>query len=266
MAPLHSLRVHPARLWHRGVSYLPSGPLDVVRQLLLFGGAYYVYRIVRGVIDGHSAIAFEHARMLVSAERALGLFFEPGLQDWSSHHLSWAVTFANWMYVNSHFVITTTFLIWLYLARNHAYYFVRNMFMIAMGLALVGYLAFPTAPPRFMPEWGFTDTVGSFVGPAAERGAAVLYNPYAAIPSMHVAFALMVAIPARMLVSNRVLKSLWSVYPLVITFVVVVTANHFWIDAALGAMVAGVSAVAARAALARARPEAWAWRRVKAPA
>jgi hypothetical protein len=266
MARLHSLRVRVTRLWHRGARRLPSGPLDVARQLLLFGGAYYVYRIVRGVVDGHPAIAFEHARMLVSLERGLGLFFEPGLQSWASAQVGWLVTAANWMYVNSHFVITTTFLIWLYLARNHAYYFVRNMFMIAMGIALVGYVAFPTAPPRFMPEWGFTDTVSGFVGPAAERGAAVLYNPYAAIPSMHVAFALMVAIPARMLVSNRVLRALWAVYPLVVTFVVVVTANHFWIDAALGAMVAAVAAVAARAALARARPEAWAWRRVKAPA
>ena len=63
------------------------------------------------------------------------------------------------MYVNSHFVVTTAFLIWLYIARNEAYYFVRNMFMVAMGIALVGYMVYPTAPPRFMPEWGFSDTV-----------------------------------------------------------------------------------------------------------
>ena len=73
------------------------------------------------------------------------------------------------MYVNSHFVVTTTFLIWLYIARNQAYYFVRNMFMVAMWLALVGYLVYPTAPPRFLPEWGFTDTVASFVGESAEQ-------------------------------------------------------------------------------------------------
>ncbi len=131
------------------------------------------------------------------------------------------------MYVNSHFVVTTTFLIWLYLARNHAYYFVRNMFMVAMGLALVGYTVFPTAPPRFLPEWGFTDTVANFVGEAAENSANVLYNPFAAVPSMHVAFALMIAVPAFMLVRNRVLKALWAVYPLVVTFVVMVTANHY---------------------------------------
>ena len=169
----------------------------------------------------------------------MGLFFEPGLQAWAqSEH--WIVTGANWMYVNSHFVVTTTFLIWLYIARNHSYYYVRNMFMIAMGLALVGYLAYPTAPPRYMPEWGFTDTVAAFVGDAAEQSANVLYNPYAAVPSMHVAFALMIAIPAIKLVKSRALKVAWGLYPLLVTFVVVVTANHFWLDAALGALVAAV--------------------------
>ena len=81
------------------------------------------------------------------------------------------------MYVNSHFVVTTTFLIWLYFARNHAYYYVRNMFMIAMGLALVGYVRYPTAPPRFMPEWGFTDTVATFVGGAAAQSAERALQP-----------------------------------------------------------------------------------------
>src|SRR4029450_9996997 len=105
-------------------------------------------------------------------------------------------------------------------ARNYAYCYVRNMFMIAMGLALTGYVAFPTAPPRFMPEWGFTDTVAGFVGQGVEDHANVLYNPYGAVPSMHVAFALMVAIPAIMLVRHRALKALWGAYPAVVTFVV----------------------------------------------
>ena len=66
---------------------------------------------------------------------------------------------ASWMYVNSHFTITTVTLAFIYLRRNASFYFIRNMFMVAMGIALVGYAAFPTAPPRFMPEWGFTDSV-----------------------------------------------------------------------------------------------------------
>jgi hypothetical protein len=134
------------------------------------------------------------------------------------------------------------------------------MFMVSMGLALIGYMAYPTAPPRFMPEWGFSDTVASFVGESAASSADVLYNPYAAVPSMHVAFALMIAVPAIALVKHRVLKVLWGFYPAVVTFVVVATGNHFWLDAAFGVAVAGASAWMASAAFARARPEAWAWR------
>jgi hypothetical protein len=253
------------RAWHMTSRWTPQGWIDAIRQLALFAGAYYLYRLVRGLVDGQATIAFENARTLVDVERTLGLFFEPGLQAWAQGE-EWLVTGANWMYVNSHFVITTTFLIWLYVFRNRSYYYVRNMFLIAMGLALVGYLAFPTAPPRYMPEWGFTDTVASFVGPQAEQNANVLYNPFAAVPSMHVAFALMIGIPAMRIVQNPVGKVLWAFYPAVVTFVVVVTANHFWLDAALGALVAGISAWGASYALGRARPDAWAWRTGRAQA
>ena len=162
------------------------------------------------------------------------------------------------MYVNAHFIITTAFLIWLYFWRNDAFYFIRNMFMVAMGLALVLYMVYPTAPPRFLPEWGFTDTVTDFFGPGASHSASVLYNPYAAMPSMHVAFALMIGIPAVKLVKWRPGKIFWGFYPVFITFVVISTANHFWLDAAVGGVVAAVSAYAS-AALARARPDAWAF-------
>ena len=162
MPSSHPLLVQLARVWRLSGRWLPNGWLDAIRQLALFAGAYYLYRIVRGIVDGQAGLAFENARHLVDAERTLGLFFEPHLQAWVEGQ-EWLITFCSWMYVNSHFVITTTFLIWLYIARNHAYYFVRNMFMVAMSLALVGYMAYPTAPPRFLPEWGFSDSVASFV-------------------------------------------------------------------------------------------------------
>jgi membrane-associated phospholipid phosphatase len=238
---------------------MPRGPLDAGRQWLLFAGAYYVYRLVRGMVDGHPNVAYQHARDIVDLERSLHLFFEPRVQNWAIDH-SFFIHVANWMYVNSHFLVTTTFLIWLYVARNHAYYFVRNMFIVAMVFALLGYVLFPTAPPRFLPEWGFQDTVEDFFGNGASQAASVLYNPYAAMPSMHVAFALMIAVPAIQLVRHRAFKLVWAFYPLVVTFVVISTGNHFWFDAAVGSLVALVSAVIASAAFARARPEAWAWR------
>jgi PAP2 superfamily len=245
------------RVRQRAARILPRGPLDAVRQLLLFGGAYYLYRIVRGVVDGEVATAFSHARWIINLERGLHVFFEPSVQTWTMGK-SWLIHAADFTYVNAHFVITTAFLVWLYFWRNEAFYFVRNMFMIAMGLALVLYVVFPTAPPRFLPEWGFTDTVGDFFGQGASHSASVLYNPYAAMPSMHVAFALMIGVTGVRLVKLRVGRVFWAIYPFFIAFVVIVTANHFWLDAAVGGVVAAGAAYAS-AALARARPDAWAF-------
>jgi len=247
-----------ARAWHWTGRRLPRGRLDALRQLGLVALAYILYRIVRGLVfEGGAGPAFENARLLVDIERSMGLFFEPGLQAWTLATSPVIATVASWIYVNSHFVITSSFLVWLYMRRNQSFDVVRDAFMISMGLALAGYLLFPTAPPRMMPEWGFTDSVVELVGSAASKGAETLYNPYAAVPSMHVAFALMVGIPASRLVDKRVFKVAWAAYPVLVTFVVVVTANHFWLDAALGALVAAFSAwvalTAQSAALARER-------------
>jgi hypothetical protein len=239
---------------------LPKGRLDLLRQILLFCGAYWLYRLVRGQVDGRAAAAFENAREIVGAERSLGLFIEPAVHRWAEAH-EWIADAASWMYVNSHFTITTAALAFLYLRRNEHFYFVRNMFMVAMAMALLGYVVFPTAPPRFLPELGFRDSVAEFTG-VDSHTSNLLVNPFAAVPSMHVAFALMLAVPMARMSRHRAVRVLWSAYPALVTFVVVATANHWWFDAALGAATAAVSALAAQALLARARPDAWAWKSI----
>src|SRR5271165_6943230 len=211
---------------------LPHGWTDVVRQVCLFGLAYIGYRIARGLAEGNANAAFAHARELISLERTLHLFVEPSVQTWasSSHFL---MTTASWLYVNAQGPVT-------------------------IG-ALLCYSVFPTAPPRFMPEWGFVDTVGNFTPVNVSHGSATmsaLFNPYAAVPSMHVAFALMIGWPLARLVRSPIAAVLWILYPFLMTFVIVVTANHFIVDALLGAITAGVSAYVA-VWLARARPAAW---------
>jgi membrane-associated phospholipid phosphatase len=239
--------------------FLPKGWGDLGRQVLLFCGAYYLYRLVRGVVDGRADAAFENARHLVSLERTLGLFSEPAIHAWVEGK-AWLIDSASWMYVNSHFTITVATLAFMYLYRNESFYFVRNMFMIAMALALVAYTAFPTAPPRFMPEWGFSDSVADFTGVAPDSASAsALFNPFAAVPSMHVAFALMLGLPMARMSRRWAVRVAWLSYPFLVAFIVVATANHWWLDAALGAITAGVSALGARW-LATRRPQAWAFR------
>jgi hypothetical protein len=238
--------------------FLPHGVGDVLWQVLLFALAYYGYRTVRGWVDdpAGAAVAFQHARELIHLEQALNIFVEPSIQTWASTKPV-IIDFASWMYINAQTSVTLGALAYLYLFHNSSFYFVRNMFMVAMGIALVGYLVFPTAPPRFMPEWGFFDAVSDFTG--VHHDSVVvdsLFNPYAAVPSMHVCFALMVGGPLARLSRHRLTRIAWSLYPLLVTFVIVATANHFLADAFLGALTAGMAAWAA-AWLARARPAAW---------
>jgi len=237
---------------------LPNGYLDAVRQFALFAAAYYTYRVVRGQVDGRAATAFANARELIDIERGMHIFIEPTVQAWASGSQV-IIDAASWVYINAQTTVTLSALIWLYLFRNSSFYFVRNMMVVAMGIALVGYVVFPTAPPRFLPEWGFYDSVADFTGISHDSVAVnALFNPYAAVPSMHVAFALMIGWPLAKLVRWPALRVFWAVYPLLVTFVIVVTANHFIADAFLGALTAAASAYSAWW-MARARPRAWAF-------
>ena len=109
-----------------------------VKQLGLFVLAELSYEAVRGLADGARDQAIVNGQNVISLEKSLHTFFEPNLQAIFIDH-RWIIDFANYMYMNSHFVVTTAFLVWLYLFRNQNFYFVRNMFMVAMALAIVGY-------------------------------------------------------------------------------------------------------------------------------
>jgi membrane-associated phospholipid phosphatase len=241
------------------ISWLPKGGADALAQLGIFVMADLLYETVRGISESNQAIPFQNARSLISTEKSLHFFVEQSIQSWAMDHRV-LIDFANFMYVNSHFVITTSALVWLYLRHNEKFYFVRNMFVVAMGLALVGYLLLPTAPPRFFPELGFVDTLSYYVNVKHDSGLVTLFfNPYAAVPSMHVAFSLLIAGPAMLIVRRRASKVLWALYPLVVAFVVVVTGNHWLLDAFAGAAVAGAAAIVSARVLSRVWPAAWSW-------
>jgi membrane-associated phospholipid phosphatase len=252
-------RLH-ARLRDHRIGALPHGRLDVARQLLLFVAAYLGYETVRGFVGVSGQRPFSDATRIIELERSLHVFAEPAIQVWATGHARWLLELADWTYLNAHFALSAAALVFIYLRRNDSFYFVRNMFMLAMLIALVGYCVYPTAPPRLMPQWGFSDSIRQFTGVDAERGAvSLLVNPYAAVPSMHVCFALMIALPMSRLVHSRVARVLWRVYPLFIAFVVVVTGNHYFTDVILGALTAALSAALAKQLFARARPDVWAF-------
>jgi hypothetical protein len=243
---------------------LPRGWVDPFRQLALFVAAFMLYGLVRGLVHsgGEAYKPFGDATKVIDLERTLHIFVEQSIQAWAAN-FHWLMTVLAWSYLNAQFAITTAVLAFIYFRHNDAYYFVRNMFLVAMGLALIGYALFPTAPPRLMPEWGFTDPVSQLMAPTKGwldyTGAGRMANDYAAIPSMHVCFAVMIAWPMAKLVSWRWAKVAWALYPLVVTFIVIATANHFFVDAFLGLVTAGVAAAVAHRPLALARPDLWAF-------
>jgi membrane-associated phospholipid phosphatase len=247
-------------------SKLPKGWGDFGRQIGILVGVDLAYTFVRGVVDaeGVRAVAFAHGQQVMDLEKATGTFFEPGLQAFFLP-AQWVIDFANQVYLNAQFSIAIGFLLWLYLFRNESYYFVRNMFVVAMGIALVGYTLYPTAPPRMFPEYGFVDTLNAYSDVGHDSSLAKIFiNPYAAVPSMHCAFAMMIGGTGVIVCRHLASKVLWGLWPLLVSWVTVVTANHYWVDAALGWLVALSALLIAQQLLARARPEAWSFR-VKAP-
>jgi membrane-associated phospholipid phosphatase len=242
---------------------LPQGWIDLLRQVALFMAPYLLYELVRGLVAANALEPgprpFDNATHVIGLERTLHLFVEPQIQSWTAGQ-RWLMDAADWAYLNAHLLVTLGALTFIYLRRNNSFYFVRNMFLVAMGIALIGYAAFPTAPPRLMPQWGFTDSIRQFTGVQLEHSSeGGLVNLYAAIPSMHVCFATMVGGSMARLMRNRLARVAWSVYPLVVTFVVIATGNHYITDVVLGALTASAAALLSHRLLARARPRAWAF-------
>jgi membrane-associated phospholipid phosphatase len=241
---------------------LPRGWTDLLRQIGLFATAFLLYDVVRASVgDGPIYKPFGDAMKIINFERTLHVFVEPSIQAWALNK-RWLMDAADWTYLNGHFFVTLAVLIFLYVRRNESFYFVRNVFLLAMGIALVGYWLYPTAPPRLMPEWGFTDSVSQFLLGSTRHidngPSSAFLNAYAAVPSMHVCFAVIIGCSMAKLTAWRPGKLAWALYPLFVTFVVVATANHYLTDVVLGALTAALAAALAYR-LARVRPEKWAF-------
>lgn len=243
----------------------PKGPVDALRQIAFFLGFYMAYRYTQGAIDDPigTATSFSNARDIIAIEQGTGTFFEPSVHQFF-REIPVLRDFSALLYMNAQTVIVSIALLYIYFRHNDSFYFVRNMFLFAMGIALVCYAAFPTAPPRFFfAEYNFVDVVSTFTGVRPGDNANDLFNPYAAVPSMHCAFALMISVPLAKLSKHKATRIFWTCYPALMVWCVVVTANHWWLDAAAGFATAGVAAYAA-GLLARIRPEAWAFVPVRA--
>ena len=223
---------------------LPRGGRDFALQLGIWFGFIAAYQLARGVADrGTDAVAFANARTVIDAERALHLFVERDVQRVVLELGGPLVGALNWTYWLAQFAVVGLALLWIYLFRNEAFTRVRNWILATNMLGLAGYALMPTAPPRMLPELGFVDTLALFGGIDHSSGAIeAASNPYAAMPSLHAADALIVGIVMALIVRRRAFKVLWLAWPAWVWFAVMATANHFWLDIAAGVLVAGAAA------------------------
>jgi membrane-associated phospholipid phosphatase len=224
-----------------GRRYLPRGYADFGLQFLIWFGFLAAYQVARGVADRDPARAFANGWKVIDLEQRLTGLGELTFQGWtqSSHVLEAAVS---WTYWNSEFTVIGLALLWVYLRRNEAFLRFRNAILIANVLGLVGYVLLPTAPPRFFTSIGVIDTVEQFGGLNHGSGLVELAaNPYAAMPSLHAADALIVGVILASVVRRPIFKFIWLVWPLWVWFAVMATGNHFWLDVLAGILLASLT-------------------------
>ncbi|GID50800.1 inositol phosphorylceramide synthase [Actinoplanes capillaceus] len=217
-----------------------SGRLSALREFALIAVLFLVYKVARLAANGHVDEAFRNARAVWDAERWLRL---PGELAAQQSLLGWdiLVEAANSYYAYVHFPATAVCLVWLYRYRPAHYRWTRNVLVLLTGGALGVHFLVPLAPPRMLTETGMLD-LGRLYGPAVYGPPETdqISNQYAAMPSLHVGWALVVAIALIAATTTRY-RGLWLLHPAITLLVVVVTGNHYWLDALAAAALLAVA-------------------------
>ncbi len=217
-----------------------------LREVGALAGLYAVYEVVRGFGGEDYDAALDHTADIVALERSFGVFGEQAVQR-AAESVGFLPALLGAAYILLHFVGTAAVVIWVYRRRRTHFPLLRTTLIAATALALVGYVLYPAAPPR-LADLGFADTVSSHTGLNLSSDLlGSLYNPIAAVPSLHFGYALIVGVALAALARHRVVRLIGAAYPLVMLFVIVATGNHFFFDALAGGLVVAAGWLLARA-------------------
>jgi hypothetical protein len=240
--PSESTTLGARRRWHR-----------IVREALFIAAAAMLYSLVRGLTDDRVDLAFTNAERVISFERALGIFVEPDLQDLALRS-DLVTDLANAVYIAYWPIIIGT-LLWLLIRRPESYAFFRNALLASGAFSLAVFASFPLAPPRFLPEYGFTDTIAENSDGYRDFNASALVNEYAAMPSLHFGWVLLASIAIIGVANNRAVRAAAVTLPVLMLASIVLTGNHYLVDAAVGGVVVlaglGVAVLLRRRSLAK---------------
>jgi hypothetical protein len=222
-------------------AYLPDGWRGLALQLAIFVPFDIAYELSRTVATGGKVAALQHARDVVHAERVLGIYQELAVQRWALDAPGFVMEVAKFTYFQCQFTITFGFVLWVYVRRHYAYTLLRNALFATFMLALPGYVLYPTGPPRLLPSEGFIDPLKTATLNQSGFLVTLFGNPYAAMPSLHTATAILVGATGVLVTRHLLVRLMWAFYPVLVVFSIVATANHFFLDAIAGV---GVLAVA----------------------
>lgn len=219
-------------------------------ELLLAAAFYGIYDLIRGLISGSTARAESDGRDLLHWEKLAHLNPEHLLNN-GLQHVPWLAVPACYFYATLHFVLTPGVLVWTYHRHRERYRQARSVLAVITGAALIGFWSFPTAPPRLLSGGHFHDTLAVFSGwgwwgtdASVPTGAATLANQYAAMPSLHLAWALWCGVVIASNAQRRLIKIAGAAYPVITAMVVLGTANHYLLDVLAGVGLWIISAVA----------------------
>ena len=236
-------------------------------EILLMGLTLPLYYLVRGSAHERVAEALVRSADLIRLEKSLGIFWEAEMQSWVLSY-EWLVKFLNNFYLYGHLPVIGSLAVWMYLWHRPQYLLMRNAFLISGAIGLVIYVSYPVAPPRFLPEWGFVDTVLDQYKTSRPLTPGFFVNEYAAMPSLHFGWNLLVGFSMWLASRHIGIRAFAILMPLAMFVDIILTANHYFLDAVAGVLVVALGlaiAVVARELVRRyyarngisAAPKAW---------
>jgi len=209
---------------------------------------YAVYSAIRNANEGSTPEALTHAKELIRIQEFLGINHEQLLQEWALHFKP-IIVLCNYFYGSMHFVVTAGVAIYLFRKWSDAWPMWRNALAITTSLALIGFILWPLMPPRLLPSsYGFVDTLAKYRTFWSFNSGTVskISNQYAAMPSVHCAWALWCTCVVVPRVRRNWVKVVFVLYPVATVTAIVLTGNHFVLDAVGGFAVLGIGYTLAR--------------------
>lgn len=245
---IRQLQLAP-RMQRRSTLSLPGWGRLFAKDWLVTVSVVLVYFLLRGQADGDQGFAMQVSRVLIDIERATYTFWEPAVQE-ASIRYHWVQEVANFVYAYLHFPVLIAVGLWMWVKRRSEFLFMRGVMFISMVFGLAFYFFLPAAPPRLLEmhgyDLGFVDTVFGGNTNVSYAQPSFILNEYAAIPSFHFGWIALASAVVWVNTRNPWLRAFAVFLSAIMSWAIVASANHFFIDMALGGLIVGISWAIAR--------------------